>query len=182
VDPKAARPTFSLMRVGNMLAELRDYEQALGYYRRAEAIFAEEVKADPSNSWTRGGLIEVRAFTCVALAGLARHAAASTVCGQATRLIEETKVEPTNAVIRASLARSYTAMADAYVRLARDKRSSPAQQLSYMRGAREMYGKSVVIWSDMRALSMLTSHDEEEAAAVSKSFAEADAALSRHSH
>jgi serine/threonine protein kinase/tetratricopeptide (TPR) repeat protein len=176
-DPKGANITFSAMRVGNMLAQLGEYDQALDYYGRALAIFVELVKADPSNLWKRGGLIEAHASTCAAYARLARHDAARTSCAEATRLIEQTKVEPTNAIIRASLARSYTAMAGGYLGLSRDARSSPAQQLAYLRSARDLYAKSVAIWADMRALGMLTSHDEEEAAAVSRALAETEAVL-----
>jgi hypothetical protein len=46
-----------------------------------------------------------------------------------------------------------------------------------MRSARDMYAKSVAIWSDMRALGMLTAHDEEEAAAVAKALADSETAL-----
>jgi hypothetical protein len=86
-------------------------------------------------------------------------------------MIEQTTVEPTNAVIRASFARSYTAMADAFVALAGDTRSSTDQRRAFTRTARDLYRKSVAIWADMRRLAMLTSNDEDEAGAVTKSLA-----------
>jgi non-specific serine/threonine protein kinase/serine/threonine-protein kinase len=178
-DPKRHSPTFGLMRVGNLLAKLGDHEQALGYYRRAEALSAREVAADPGNLWKRAALIEVRASTCASLAGLARHAALPEACGGAVTNIEQTTVEPSNAVVRASLARSCTAIADAYVRLAGDRRSSSEQRLSYTHAARGLYEKSVAIWADMRRLAMLTASDEAEADAVAKSLAATGAALAR---
>jgi tetratricopeptide (TPR) repeat protein len=166
-----------MVRVGNMLAMLGEREEALGYYRRAQAIFADEVEADPRNTWKRAGLIEIHAFTCAALAGLAQHAAASAACDEAVVLIDETSVEPTNAVIRASLARSYKAMADGYIGISADRRSSHRQQLHYARAAHGMYQKSVAIWSDMAVRGMLTSSDDEEAAAVAGSLQNAEVAL-----
>lgn len=176
-DPKAERQIFGLLRVGNTLDRLGDHQQALGYYQRAHAIVADQVKADPGNLWKRGGLIEVRAFTCAALAALARHTAASAACDDAVRLIEHTSVEPTNAVIRAALARSYKTMADAYLAAAAETRSPRDQRLSYARAAVEMYQKSVAIWSDMATRDMLTESDDEEAAAVSGSLRDAEAVL-----
>jgi non-specific serine/threonine protein kinase/serine/threonine-protein kinase len=176
-DPKAYSPAFPLMRVGNVLARLGEHQEALAHYRRAEALSAREVAADPQNLWKRGGLIETRAYTCAALAGLARHAELSDVCGRTAAMIEQTTVEPTNAVVRASLARSYTAMADAYVGLARDRRSAGDQRRSYLGTARTLYQKSMAIWADMRRLGMLESQDEDEAGAVARSLAGAEAAL-----
>jgi tetratricopeptide (TPR) repeat protein len=176
-DPKAERGIWELLRVGNMLDRLGDHQQALGYYHRAHAILVDDVEADPGNLWRRAGLIEVQASTCAALVRLAKHTAASATCGDAVRLIEQTTVEPTNAVIRASLARSYKAMADAYVAASMVKRSSRDQRLGYARGAREMYQKSVAIWSDMAARGMLTESDDAEAALVSRSLRDADSAL-----
>jgi serine/threonine protein kinase/tetratricopeptide (TPR) repeat protein len=175
-DPKAHKPGFALLRIGNLLARLGDHEQALGYYGRAETIGAREVAADPGNLWKRGGLIETRAFTCAALARLARHAALADTCGGTVTMIVQTTVEPTNAVVRASFARSYSAMADGYVALAGDRRSSPDQRRAYTREARDLYRKSVAIWSDMRRLGMLTEHDEAEAGPVATSLAAAEAA------
>jgi non-specific serine/threonine protein kinase/serine/threonine-protein kinase len=175
-DPSGHRVTFSVLRVGIMLARLGDHEQALRYFRRAEAIAAEDVKADPENLWERGALIEIRASTCAALVRLARPSAAST-CAETARLIEETIVEPTNAVVRAAIARSYTAMADANTEAAADRRSPVTRQLACRRTARDFYRKSVAIWSDMAARGMLTSSDDEEAAAVSRSLQDTEAAL-----
>jgi len=176
-DPKAERGNFVLLRVGNMLDRLGDHQQALGYYQRAHAIVVDQVKADPVNLWKRAGLIEVQAFTCAALAALAKHGAASAACDDAVKLIEQTTVEPTNAVIRASQARSYKTMADGYIALSADKRSSRDQQLEFARAARDMYQKSVAIWSDMSARDMLTESDDEEAAAVSTFLGDAEASL-----
>jgi serine/threonine protein kinase/tetratricopeptide (TPR) repeat protein len=176
-DPKTHKTTFSLIRVGNILDRLGDHEQSLSYYDRAHAIFIAEVEADPENLWKRGGLIEVQAFACASLARLARHAAASAACSNAVTLIEQTTVEPTNAVVRASLARSYKTMADGYIALSADRRSSQDQRLEFARAAQEMYQESVAIWSDMSAREMLTASDDKEAAAVSRSLRDAEAAL-----
>ena len=165
-DPGAPRGTFQMVRVGNQLVTLGEREKALGYYRRAQAITANEVESDPENIWKRAALIEIHAFSCVALAGLAQHEAASAACDEALQLIDATTVEPTNAIIRASLARSYKAMADGFMGLCADQRSSRDQQLHYARAALDMYRESVAIWTDMGGRGMLTSSDDEEAATV----------------
>jgi tetratricopeptide (TPR) repeat protein len=178
-DPQAHSFTFQLVRVGNVLARLGEHEQALVYYRRAETLSEREVAADPENLWKRGALIETRAFTCAALAGMGRHGPLAQACGGTAAMIEETTVEPTNAVLRAAFARSYTAMADAYGTLAGDRRSSSGQRRSYSRTARDLYRKSVAIWADMRRLGMLTPHDEAEAAVVATSLTRTEAALGK---
>jgi tetratricopeptide (TPR) repeat protein len=176
-DPQLRKGNFSLMRVGNMLDRLGEHQQALGYYRRAQEGFVAEVQADPQNLWSRGGLIEVEAATCVSLAKTAQHAAARATCAEALSLIEQTAVEPTNAVIRAALAGSYATMADGYMAAAVDQRSSRVQKLGYAEAARELYRRSVAIWSDMSARNMLGERDDATAAAASRSLAAAETAV-----
>jgi hypothetical protein len=111
------------------------------------------------------------------LTRLARHAAAPAVCADTETLIEQTSVEPTNAVIRASLARSYKTMADAFVAAAVESATPLDQRLSRAQAAVGMYQRSVAIWSDMSSLDMLTEADEQEAAAVSASLRDAETAV-----
>jgi serine/threonine protein kinase/tetratricopeptide (TPR) repeat protein len=177
VDPGAYRGTFALVRVGNTLDRLGDPRQALDYYDRAQAVLIDDLAKDSGNLWKRAGLIEVQAARCAALTRLARHAAAAAVCADAVTLIERTSVEPTNAVIRAALARSYKAMADAYVAASAEAGSPADQRLGQARAAVESYRKSVAIWSDMAALDMLTEADDQEAAAVSASLDGAETAV-----
>lgn len=176
-DPSAYRGAYSLVRVGNMLDRLGDHGQALDYYDRAHGNLAADVAGDPGNSWKRGMLIDVQAARCAALTRLARHAAAPAVCADTETLIEQTSVEPTNAVIRASLARSYKTMADAFVAAAVESVTPLDQRLSRAQAAVGMYQRSVAIWSDMSSLDMLTEADEQEAAAVSASLRDAETAV-----
>ena len=138
----------------------------------------DDLTADPASLWDRATLIEIRAHTCAALVRLARASAASR-CAETTRLIDETTVEPTNAVVRAALARSYTAMADAHAEAAAAARSPAVRRLTHGRTARDLYQKSVTIWSDMAARGMLTSSDDEEAAAVARALAGSETVLRR---
>lgn len=164
-DPSAHRSAFPLIRVGNMLDRLGDHAHALEFYDRAKELLREDVAGDTGNLWKRAGLIEVLALTCAALTRLSRHDAARGDCSEAANLIESTVVEPNNAVVRAALARSYTAMADALAAAANSD-SPHDQRLRQARGAVGMYEKSVAIWSDMGGLDMLTEADLQEAAAV----------------
>jgi non-specific serine/threonine protein kinase/serine/threonine-protein kinase len=174
-DPKGARITFGLLRVGNVLARLGRHDEALAYYRRAEVTTAAEAAADRENLWARGGLIETRAFMCASLVSLGRHGEEGT-CVETRRLIDGTKVEPTNAVIRASLARSLSVMADAFASAA-PRASSPSERRRRWQNAHAMYEQSVAIWADMSRLGMLTSSDDEEAAVVARSLTAATSAL-----
>lgn len=176
-DPGAHRGAFALVRVGNMLDRLGDHRQALDYYDRAHTILFEDVEGDPGNLWKRGGLIEIQASRCAALTRLARDADASAACADAESLIEQTRVEPTNAIIRAALARSYKTIADASVAAAGESASPVDRRVRQARAAVGMYRKSVAIWSDMAALDMLTEADDQEAAAVSESLRDAESAV-----
>lgn len=176
-DPEASRPVFSLVRVGNMLDLLGEHDNALAHYRRARQVIATEVRADPADLWKRAALIEIEAYSCAALTRLARQAAAGDACKAAVGMIEDTRVEPTNAVIRAALARSYVKMADAFLAVSAAKRLGHDWRLEQARAAREMYQKAVTIWSDMSARDMLTESDDAEAATVSRSLADARAAV-----
>jgi serine/threonine protein kinase/tetratricopeptide (TPR) repeat protein len=177
-DPRGYRTTFSLLRIGNVLAALGEHDRALTYYRRAEVSSAAEVAADPTNLWTRGALIEIQAYTCASLISLGRHAD-ERKCLETEAMIEQTTVEPTNAVIRASLARSLTVMARAFAAAAETRGVSPADRVHRLQMARGKYGKAVAIWADMSRLGMLTSSDDAEAADVVKGLEATEAALRR---
>ena len=178
-DPRGHNITFGLTRVGNMLSQLGDHAQALGYYRRARTEFAKDVSGDPGNLWKRGGLIEVDASICATLAHLARHEDVLPACGKASTLIEQTSVEPTNAVIRASLARSYVTMASGLTWLAAQPAVPQERRLAYQRSATNMLQRSAAIWADMSRLAMLTSADDAEAATVTRALRDAEAGLRR---
>ena len=177
-DPKGYRITFSLLRIGNVLARLGEHDRALTYYRRAEATSAIDAAADPTNLWTRAGLIEIQAFTCASLVSLVRHGGEAK-CAETMTMIDETEVEPTNAVIRASLARSLTVMAGAFAGAAEAGGIAPVERRRRWQVARTMYRKSVDIWAGMGKLGMLTASDDDEAALVSKGLEAAEAALRR---
>jgi serine/threonine protein kinase/tetratricopeptide (TPR) repeat protein len=175
-DPQAYRITFSLLRIGTVLARLGEHERALTYYRRAEVTSATEAAADASNLWISAGLIEIQAFTCASLVSLGRQGA-EPKCNETVVAIDRTEVEPTNAIIRASLARSLTVMADAFAGAARASGVSRAERLRRLLAARAMFQKAVAIWADMARLGMLTSSDDAEAATVSKGLEATEAAL-----
>jgi hypothetical protein len=160
-----------------MLDRLGDHGQALDYYDRAHGILAADVAGDPGNSWKRGALIEVQASRCAALTRFARQVAAPAVCADTVTLIGQTNVEPTNAVVRAALARSYKTMADAFIATAIDNATPLDQRLGQAQAAVGMYQKSVAIWSDMSDLDMLTEADEQEAATVAASLRDGETAV-----
>jgi non-specific serine/threonine protein kinase/serine/threonine-protein kinase len=178
-DPRGHNVTFGVARIGDMLSQLGDHTRALGYYRRARGLFAIEAGKDPDNLWKRGGLIEAHASMCATMARLARHDEVLPACAETSTLIEQTPVEPTNAVIRASLARSYVTMARGLTWLAAQPGTSREQSVAYQRSARDMLQQSAAIWADMSRLAMLTSADDAEAATVARALRDAEAGLVR---
>jgi hypothetical protein len=168
-----------VVRVGNILSQLGDHTRALAYYRRARGLFAVEAEKDPGHLWKRGGLIEAHASICATMAHLARHDQVLPACAETSTLIEQTPVVPTNAVIRASLARSYVTMAGGLTWLAAQPGSSRDQRVAYQRSARDMLQQSAAIWADMSRLAMLTPADDAEAATVARALRDAEAGLVR---
>jgi non-specific serine/threonine protein kinase/serine/threonine-protein kinase len=176
-DPATKRGMFGLLRIGNVLVRLGRYGQALEYYGDARAIAVEGVEADPQDLWKRAGLIEVEAATCAALTTLARPVQAIAACNRAVALIDQTAVEPTNAIIRASLARSYAAMADSSLSAVAHEHASREQRLAHARQAQELFAKAAAIWGDMSSRGMLGDEDNAEVAALAESLESAGTAL-----
>jgi eukaryotic-like serine/threonine-protein kinase len=173
-DPRAGRGFFVLVRIGNVLDELGEPRRALAYYERARAILVRDVALDPTDLWKRGGLVEVEAFSCAALTRLAQHDRASGACAAASKLIEETPVDPGTVIVRASAARSYAKMGDASLAAAEDARLPHERRLAYAAAARHHYRGAGRIWDDMAARGLLGDRDRPAAVAVSRAADAAD--------
>ena len=178
-DPKAHTGdlAYALVQVGTMLGRLGDHARALDHYRRARAIREKEVQADPASLWKRASLIEGDVSICGALAKLARHRDASVACRDTAKLLDQTRVEPTNALIRTFLADSYSALGDAYLALGGPERSQPPPSRVYTRAARDMYMKSLEIWQAMAARAIVAASDAGKPEAVRRALAKTEAAL-----
>ena len=178
-DPQAHTSdlAYGHVQIGVMLTRLGNYADALPSFRRARAIREADVKADPGSLWKHASLIDSDVNICGTLARLARHGEASTVCADTATRMNQTPVDPMNAAIRTFFAESYAALGDAYWTLGGGERSAPTEERAYTHRAREMYRRSLDIWSDLAGRAILAASAADKPATVARALARVEAAL-----
>lgn len=176
-DPAAdpADLSYAVVQIGNMLGRLGQHTEALRYYRRAETIRAAGAHADPASIWKQTSLIEIRVYICGALAALGQLADASAECAATAAGMDRTVVPPDNALIRTFAADCYASLGEAYTALAR--RAAAPGRAPFQRRARDMYKRSVDIWSDLGRRGIIAASDAAKPAAAEEALAKAEAAL-----
>jgi eukaryotic-like serine/threonine-protein kinase len=176
-DPAAdpADLSYALVQIGNMLARLGRHTEALRHYRRAEVIRAAGANTDAASIWKQTSLIEIRAYICGSLAALGRRADASAACAATAAQMDRITVPPDNALIRTFAADCYVALGDAYTDLAR--RGGESGRKGFQRRARDMFQRSVDIWSDLQRRGIIAASDAAKPAAAAQSLAKVEAAL-----
>jgi hypothetical protein len=167
--------SYSVVQIGNMLGRLGRHHEALRHYRRAEAIRAAGAHADAASIWKQTSLIEIRVYICGSLAALGRRAEAAAACAATAARMDRMTVPPENALIRTFAADCYAAIGDAYTALAR--RSAHAGRRGFQRDARDMYKRSVDIWSDLGRRGIIAASDAAKPEAAAQALATAEAAL-----
>jgi non-specific serine/threonine protein kinase/serine/threonine-protein kinase len=177
-DPRAygAGPAFSLMQIGAMLTKLGKTGEAATYFRRALAIHRSSAAEDPGSLWKRAAVVDGEARLCGALAALGSSEAPSD-CAVAVETIGATSVDPENASIRTYFAINYAMLGDAYAKLGEDEGSTSVPGRTATRTAREMYRRSLDLWTDLAARSALAPDDAEKPAEVGRALARIEAAL-----
>jgi tetratricopeptide (TPR) repeat protein len=170
-DPKAAAsaPAWGLMQIGAMLAKLGDHAAAATHLRQAGSHNRAVVAADPGSLWKRAGLIQGETRLCAALAELASDEAID-VCAATAALLDSTPVDPADAAMRTYFAGFYSMLGDAYARIGE-------REATATRTAREMYRRSLDLWEDLAARSLLAADDAEKPAAVARALARTEAEL-----
>jgi tetratricopeptide (TPR) repeat protein len=176
-DPAAdgADLTYAIVQVGNMLGRLGRPTEALRYYRRAEEIRSASVTADSASLWKQASLLEVRVSICGSLAALGRSADGSAACAASAAQLDQTVVKPDNAAIRTFVADSYAAIGDAYTALARVAADAGAR--TFRRQARDMYKRSVDLWTDLGRRGVIAAADAAKPQAAAGALARAEASL-----
>jgi non-specific serine/threonine protein kinase/serine/threonine-protein kinase len=154
IDPKnevyRGDLSYALNRIGDLQIELNNPEQAITSYRRAESLRAEDIKTDPSNLWKRSSLITTQSRICKLLAKTGQAEKAKKECTLTLSLMEQTKLEPTNAADRGMFADSYNNIGEAY------------SMLAMKESACEMYRNSLEIWRDLQARGILPTDSLEK--------------------
>lgn len=161
---------YAVIRVGDMLARLGDFPQALASYRQCLDLRAADMQADPTNLWKRAALIEAHAKTAKTLARSGEREAALAKLNEARRLMENTSVEPTNALIRSAFADTYVDLGEAASTLASANEGAASER----RTACDLYRRSLEILEDMRNRGILSTGDAGKPAAVAQQMAQCD--------
>jgi eukaryotic-like serine/threonine-protein kinase len=166
---------FDLVRVGDMLLKLGKPKDALAIYQQSLAIRSTDLAADSTNVDKRFQLVESQTSLCRAAAALA-PTRADQECERAARLMDQTRLDPTNAGFRGYLAGAYSDLAAVYDSLAlhggRSDRGARA------RTALELYRRSSAIWSDLDARKLVNPTDTGRVSAAKQAVARAEAAIS----
>lgn len=168
---------FAHIRVGDMQAKLGDTTQALASYRQSLSLRATDVKADAANLWKRASLIEAHAKIAKTLAQMGNKAAALTACAETLALMEQTEIEPTNALFRIFSADTYTDLGAAYLSLAEGARAATGERRNMASTARDMYQRALDILEDMRRRCILSSADAANPQAIAAQLAKCVALL-----
>jgi tetratricopeptide (TPR) repeat protein/tRNA A-37 threonylcarbamoyl transferase component Bud32 len=168
---------YALVRVGDLLLELNRLPEALTHYEKSRVLRQADATGDPANLWKRSCLIESNAKLALARARVGEEAASTEARRRALALIQDTDVEPRNAIIRGFLAQTYAELGEACARLAEDRRIDASRRADHWREATDLYRKSADIWSDMESLGIVSPIDAEKPARVAQELARCEAAL-----
>ena len=170
---------YALIRVGDMSA-VTSPSQAVESYCRSRTLRSQDVRKDPSNLWKRSSLIEAEVKLAAALAKSGRHADASAAYSAALSMMDHTTIEPTNPLIRSFFATTYAGLGEAQAVMAGNTATESTEWTMRWRLAREMYGRSLVIWRDLRYRGILSSLDAHKIDAVTTEIQRCDRMMSRN--
>jgi non-specific serine/threonine protein kinase/serine/threonine-protein kinase len=145
-------------RIGEALAALGRHEEALPYFTRAVRGHLRELRADTANLYSRLTVVEDLGRTCKSLAALGRPSA-SAACVRATAFAEAISVEPSHAFPRAFLAATWSAVGEAYERLAGQANVATEDRRDYQLAAMDRYRRSRDIWHDLKARGLVSPLD-----------------------
>jgi non-specific serine/threonine protein kinase/serine/threonine-protein kinase len=168
---------YGLIRVGDMLFKLSRYLDALANYRRSEDLRSKDVKADPAHLWKRSSLIEVKAKICKTLVAAHQGTEAKEFCSNSLSLMEATKLDAGNAVIRSFFADTYLDLGQAEAMLGANEQVVPDERRNHWQAARGIYVRSLEIWRDLKRRKILSPSDRGKEEGVLRKIALCDAAL-----
>jgi eukaryotic-like serine/threonine-protein kinase len=149
---------YAYIRVGDMLAKLGASAEALGSYRSSLELRAADVTRDPANLWKRGSLIEAHAKISSALLAV-NPTAARLEAEKALALMDETEIDPQNALFRSFFAHTYADIGDLHAQLARDSAEHTVAAL-------DLYSRAEAIWRSLEARGSLSTSDVQRRQAM----------------
>jgi non-specific serine/threonine protein kinase/serine/threonine-protein kinase len=165
---------YSLIRVGDMLAVQGRPREALARYGRSLTMRERDVTADPTNLWKRSSLIEAHAKITKTLAKANQRAAALEATAKTLALMDKTRVESTNVVIRGFFADTYADLGQAHAVLAAGRRIPDDDRPEHWRRSRDLYRRSLAIWEDLRGRGTLSAIDRPKLETVEREIARCD--------
>lgn len=152
---------YALIRIGDMLAALGRATEALAPYERSLALRQADVAVDPTQLWKRASLIEARVKLARTHAMAGRPPAALRESTAALALIADTPIEASNAYILSAVAGFYTDLATAHATLAATA-TLTAERRARWATARDMYRRSVGVWTGLRDRGILAAADRSK--------------------
>lgn len=165
---------YSGKRIGDLSADLADYKGALPYYQRSVESYERMRTLDPRDSSIPLQLSRASARLAKTQARLGNIEATRAACRKATDLLLASARDVNNEEQQRSRASVFGEIAEAYVVLAGDEKTSPDKKTEFWRAARDMYQRSLEIMKDLQ--------DRDQGAeveAIESKIAQCDSALSR---
>jgi len=172
-DPASAQAlgglAYSGKRMGDLSADLADYKGALPYYQRAVESYERMRTLDPRDSSIPLQLSRASAKLAKTQARLGNIEAARAAGRKATDLLLASARDVNNEEQQRSRASVFGEIAEAYVVLAGDEKTSSDKKTEFWRAARDMYQRSLEIMRDLR--------DRDHATEIESKIAQCDEAL-----
>jgi tetratricopeptide (TPR) repeat protein len=164
-------------RAGDALMHLGRPAEALGHFRSAVRSQRKENAADTASLYSRMALALDQSGICKATAVLGRGEAPAACAGTAAYIMA-TPVEPTHAFARAHFGGIWFDLGEAYERLAAHPKTPPADRASHRVAARDMYQRSLEIWSDLTARKLISPIDTSRLTTARRAVERATASCS----
>jgi serine/threonine protein kinase/tetratricopeptide (TPR) repeat protein len=171
--PKSGLTHF---RVGEALMHLDRPAEALAHFRDALRFQKQEVGADSASLFNRMALALPQSGICKASAVLGR-AEAPAACDGTAAFVIATPVEPTHAFPRAHFGGIWFELGEAYESLADRLGTPPAERSKHRIAARDMYQRSLEIWSDLTTRKLISPIDTHRVGTAGRAVQRTEAIL-----
>jgi len=172
-DPADARAlsglAYSGKRIGDLSADLADYKGALPFYQQSVESYERMRTLDPRDSSIPLQLSRASAKLAKTQARLGNLEAARAAGRKATDLLLASAADVNNEDRDRSRASVFGEIAEAYVVLASDEKTSSDLKTEFWRAARDMYQRSLEIMKDLQ--------DRDHASEIEGKIAQCDGAL-----
>ena len=182
-DPANVQATgdlaYSTLRIGELLANSGEYEQATGFFSRAADAYVKSAALDPKEE-----LLPMRAASAHArLAGaygkLGKIALAHDRCDRAAKFLSTSVDDAASTMARRLRAIAYGDLAEAYTAVATSNPAPRDSAAKDWRTARDMHQRSLELLEDLKKRGILDTEELPELDNVRKKIADCEAALAK---